>query len=197
MQYKTLIFDLDGTLVTSQINFPAIYQKLGLKPGSSIVEYVNSLKEPERQWALDVVHHFEDESAQLSKINPGIGSLLDKLIARQVNIAVFTLNSRATALKTLELNNISIPLLIAREDAQPKPNPEGLLKICDYYSTSPEKALFVGDYKYDLMAGKNANIKTALYAPTIPDFSTTDAYLQFGHFDELADYLFQSSNLSD
>jgi phosphoglycolate phosphatase-like HAD superfamily hydrolase len=107
-------------------------------------------------------------------------------------MGIFTLNSRAIALKTLQLHQLPIPLLISRDDAKPKPDPEGLIKICEHYSTSQEKALYVGDYKYDLVAGKNANIKTALFSPTEPNFDTAHAYLQFRHFGELAKYLFES-----
>ncbi len=191
MKYETIIFDLDGTLVDSKINFSAIYQKLSLKPGSSIIEHVNTLNENDRKSALDIVHHHEDEGARLSTLIPGVFDLLAELLNRNINIGVFTLNSRTIALKTLEIHKINIPMLITREDAKPKPDPEGLLKICEHYSTPQEKVLYVGDYKYDLIAGKNANIKTALYSAVPPDFNTEDAYLKFTHYNELKKYLFE------
>jgi HAD superfamily hydrolase (TIGR01549 family) len=192
MKYETIIFDMDGTLVDSKINFPAIYEALKIKPGSSIIEHVNSLPEAQREAALATVHFHEEEGARLSKPIPDAFALVEELARRNVNMGIFTLNSRAIALKTLQLHQLPIPLLISRDDAKPKPDPEGLLKICEHYSTSQEKALYVGDYKYDLVAGKNANIKTALFSPTAPNFDTAHAYLQFTHFDELAQYLFQN-----
>ncbi len=192
MKYETIIFDMDGTLVDSKINFPAIYRALKLEPGRSIVEHVNSLPEAEREAAMDIVHFYEDEGARLSNLIPGALALVEKLRQRDVNVGVFTLNSRAIAVKTLQLHQFHIPVVVTRDDAKPKPHPEGLLKICEHFSTSQEKALYVGDYKYDLIAGKNANIRTALFLPAAPDFSTADAYLQFTHFSELAQYLFDS-----
>jgi HAD superfamily hydrolase (TIGR01549 family) len=189
MKYSTIIFDLDGTLVDSKINFAAIYKQLNLAPDSSIIEYINTLNDTDRKSALDIVHHYEQEGAINSTLIPGVIELIDELSQRKVNTSVFTLNSRATALKTLALHQLSIPLIVAREDAKPKPDPEGLLKICEHFSTPKERALYVGDYKYDLMAGKNANIKTALYSSAKPDFCTIDAYLKFTHFSELSKYL--------
>lgn len=192
MNYSTLIFDLDGTLVDSKINYTAIYQALKLDPEQSIIGYVNSLGESERKAAMEIVNYYEDEGARLSVPVPGAAELLAELHRRGVNVGVFTLNSRQTALKTLKLHQLQIPMLVAREDAKPKPDPEGLLKICKHYSSAHHEALYVGDYKYDLIAGKNANIKTALYSATAPDFCTADAYLKFSHFEELAHYLFAS-----
>jgi phosphoglycolate phosphatase-like HAD superfamily hydrolase len=136
------------------------------------------------------VHHYEEEGSRLSTLIPGALELVAELIQRKTNLGVFTLNSRTIALKTLERHRLKIPMLVSREDAKPKPDPEGLFKICEHFSTPVDKALYVGDYKYDLMAGKNANIKTALFTATAPDFSTDGAYLQFSQFNELAQYLF-------
>lgn len=47
-------------------------------------------------------------------------------------------------------------------DAQPKPNPDGLLRACEKLGISREEAVFVGDSSFDLEAGKNAKIKTII-----------------------------------
>lgn len=193
MKYKTLIFDMDGTLVDSKIDFEAIYKNLGIQPGRSIIEYIQNLEnEEDQKSALEIVHFYENEGAEKSTLIPGVNELLKQLEHRNINIGVFTLNSRPIAQKTLQLHNIQAPILITREDAKPKPDPEGLHKICEYYGTPKDKALYVGDYKYDLIAGKNADIKTALYSVVPPNFDTTDAYMLFTHFKELAQYLFKN-----
>lgn len=192
MKYETIIFDLDGTLVDSKINFAEIYKKLNLNPGHSIIEHINTLNEKERKSALEIVHYYEEEGARLSSLMPGVSDLLQSLKLKNINVGVFTLNSKAIAIKTLEFHKINIPIVITREDAKPKPDPEGLLKICEHYRTPKDKVLYIGDYKYDLIAGKNADIKTALYTKTIPDFDTHDAHFQFCHFNELKNYIISS-----
>ncbi len=190
LKYKTVVFDMDGTLVDSKINYKAIYEALNLEPHLSIMKHIEGLPENKKKRALDIVHHFEDEGCKQSILNPGASELVDSLHAFRINTAVFTLNSRITAEKTLKLHNLGIPLLVSREDAKPKPDPEGLFKICNHFSTATHEALFVGDYIYDLQAGANANIKTALYAPTPPDFDHSDAFFKFNHFGELSRHIF-------
>ena len=192
MKYRTVIFDMDGTLVDSKINFPAIYEALRIDSQQSIVEYVNTLSGLEQQKAKEIVHFYEEEGSKNSSPIPGVQTLISKLQEHKINLGVFTLNSRQIAVKTLQAHGLEIPLVISREDTHPKPHPEGLLKICNHFSTSPHQAIYVGDYKYDLMAGKNANIKTAIYCPRTPDFDITDAYMTFQHFDELNSYLFNN-----
>lgn len=192
IKYKTVVFDMDGTLVDSKINYTAIYEALNLEPHQSIMKHVNSLDESEKKKALEIVHHFEDEGCRLSTPIPGAFKLLESLNKSSVNTAVFTLNSRITAEKTLKLHNLGIPLLITREDAKPKPDPEGLLKICNHFSTPVSQALYVGDYIYDIQAGINAKIKTALYTPVPPDFDHSGAYLKFSDYQELSDYIFKT-----
>lgn len=190
MNYKTIIFDMDGTLVDSKIDYTSLHAALNLDPSASIVNHLNSLNEKDKQAAHDIIHHFETTGYKKSVIIDGVKNLLNALEKNNINVAIFTLNSRVTAEKTLKMHDLKIPFIITREDAQPKPNPEGLFKICDHYSTPLDQALYVGDYIYDLQAGLNANIKTALYAPTAPDFDHSSAYIKFNHFDELHSYLF-------
>ena len=49
-----------------------------------------------------------------------------------------------------------------REDAPFKPNPHGLQQICAAWQLEPAEVLMVGDYLYDVQAGRNAGTRTAL-----------------------------------
>ena len=56
-----------------------------------------------------------------------------------------------------------------------KPHPAPLLYACAQLGTSPQNCLFVGDDKNDMVAGKNANIKTVAvsygYGKVEPDWN--------------------------
>jgi phosphoglycolate phosphatase-like HAD superfamily hydrolase len=60
---------------------------------------------------------------------------------------------------------------VAREDAPPKPDPAGLHAIRARWDAATDDVLYVGDYLFDLEAGRNAGIRTLLYAPVPPDFA--------------------------
>jgi phosphoglycolate phosphatase-like HAD superfamily hydrolase len=72
-------------------------------------------------------------------------------------------------------------LVLAREDAPYKPSPEGLWQICAAWGMAPADVLMVGDYLYDLQAGRRAGTRTALV--------THGRSLPFAH---LADVAFAS-----
>ena len=49
-----------------------------------------------------------------------------------------------------------------REDGPPKPAPDGVLRLCRALRVAPADALVVGDYKFDIVAGRAAGCRTAL-----------------------------------
>ena len=52
-----------------------------------------------------------------------------------------------------------------REDGPPKPSPAGVLALCAALGSSPADTLTVGDYKFDVIAGRRAGCRTALIHP--------------------------------
>jgi phosphoglycolate phosphatase-like HAD superfamily hydrolase len=53
-------------------------------------------------------------------------------------------------------------MVVTREDAPAKPRPEPLWMICEKLGVHPPHALMVGDFKFDIVAGRNAGTRTAL-----------------------------------
>ena len=64
--------------------------------------------------------------------------------------------------KVLRRCGLTFDLVLAREDAPYKPSPEGLWQICAAWGMTPAEVLMVGDYLYDLQAGRSAGTRTAL-----------------------------------
>jgi HAD superfamily hydrolase (TIGR01509 family) len=185
MKFKGFIFDLDGTLVDSALDFSALRAKLGLPEGAAILESIQHWEREKQIWANEIVLAFEKEGAEASKLMPGASEFIHFLEQKKIPKAVFTRNAKEIALATLERHNLPFSLLIAREDAPPKPLPDGLHLIQKKFGLHKKEILFVGDFAYDLMAGLAAEIPTALYLPKAADFSTEGAYLQFSCFTEL------------
>ena len=51
--------------------------------------------------------------------------------------------------------------IVGLEDAEPKPSPEGILKLCEKLGVDPKCCLFVGDNPKDIRTGKAAGTRTA------------------------------------
>ena len=76
-------------------------------------------------------------------------------------------------------------IVIAREDARPKPDPDGLLKCIDKWSLKPEQLLYMGDFRFDIECGKNAKTKTAYFTNGLDpadDFGADYIVKNFGDF---------------
>lgn len=158
-----LIFDLDGTLVQSAIDFEAIRRELGLTPGEPLLEVLARLPEHEACHALAVLERHEADAAQRAVPTPGIAELLGRLRSSGVHAGVLTRTARRFALTTLARTGLCCDPVLGREDAPPKPNPAGIWQICDYWGLRPEQAAMIGDYWFDIEAGRRAGVRTALY----------------------------------
>jgi phosphoglycolate phosphatase-like HAD superfamily hydrolase len=84
---------------------------------------------------------------------------------------------------------LSFDTVLAREDAPYKPNPQGLWQICAAWGLPPAEVLMVGDYLYDIQAGRRAGTRTALltHGKTWPFADQAD--LAFASFEEIPDAL--------
>ncbi|MEP5763007.1 MAG: HAD-IA family hydrolase [Halieaceae bacterium] len=188
---RGLVFDLDGTLADSRLDFPAMRAETGCPEGTGLLEYIGALdSEAERLRANAVIHHYEMLGASAASWIPGAQELLAQLTQASLPIGIFTRNSREAA--GLMINSLAIPCdtLIAREDAVAKPDPEGLLKIARGWELDVQELLCVGDFLYDLQAASNAGMRSCLYDPLGSSPHTGHADLVVRHFDELGAMIF-------
>jgi HAD superfamily hydrolase (TIGR01509 family) len=176
-----VIFDLDGTLVVQELDFEAMRREIGLPPGTPLLEALDRMARPAREAALAVLRRHELAAAATAQLNPGVSVFLEWLAAQRVRRAVLSRNMREAVDRVLGRCGLSFDLVLAREDAPYKPNPEGLWQICEAWALAPAQVLMVGDYLYDLQAGRSAGTRTALV--------THGRSLPFAH---LADVAFAS-----
>jgi phosphoglycolate phosphatase len=95
---------------------------------------------------------------------PGLKELL-ALLKPKCGLAVAT-NRSNTIGKVLELNGLTgyFDIVVSSLDVQrPKPHPESLLKILDFFSIRPDQALYVGDSTVDSETAKAASVPFVAY----------------------------------
>ncbi|RYZ71825.1 MAG: HAD family hydrolase [Proteobacteria bacterium] len=185
VKFKAYVFDLDGTLIDSKIDFAGMRAELNCVDGDDVLSMIEAMAGAARLSALEIVHRHEQTAAQTSTLIEGAREFIEAARALKIPCAILTRNSRETALHCLDLHKIEVDLVVAREDSPPKPDPSGLLMIAKHFGVEPSSMLFVGDYIYDLRAGLNAGVPTALYLPLEADFDTTGSHFHFSSYAEL------------
>ena len=93
------------------------------------------------------------------------GHAITEIYGRDYDKAArLTRNSYQNALLTLENIGFSdiftADNVMAREQARPKPDPEGLNLLLEKWQAAPAEAVFVGDFRDDFIAGRAAGMHT-------------------------------------
>lgn len=158
-----LIFDLDGTLVDSALDFDLMRREMQLPEKQPILEALDRLTAARRDECWAILDRHERAGAERATLMPGVAELMQSLSARGTHRAVFTRNGRQPTLRTLERLGLPFDLVVAREDAPPKPDPAGIWMICKAWGLRPEQVVMVGDYRFDIEAGRRAGTRTVCY----------------------------------
>jgi HAD superfamily hydrolase (TIGR01509 family) len=158
-----VIFDLDGTLVDSGLDFDQMRREMRLPARQPILEAIARLPHAETRRCLEILDRHEREGAARATPMPGSEWLLSLLAQRGLRRAVLTRNSRHAALACLKHFATGFDDLVAREDAPPKPHPLGILKICQRWQLEPRQVAMIGDYRFDLEAASAAGARSVLY----------------------------------
>lgn len=174
---KTVLFDLDGTLIDSLPLIKATYRRVFETmeipwDDGKVMETIGiPLIKIAEQFAGEKAEHFfnlylkyqNEKHDDYIKLFPGTFETLNEIKSRGYTIGIVTSKRRETAKRAVELTRIDslINILIAFEDVKAhKPEPEPVLKAMQSLTAAPEKTMYVGDSWYDIMAGKCAGVAT-------------------------------------
>lgn len=155
---RAILFDMDGTLTEPILDFAAIRAEMEIGPGP-ILESLANLRESRRREAEAVLHRHEQIAAANSRLNEGCEDLLSWLAAAGLPVALVTWNSRASARTVCSLHNLSMEVVITREDGVFKPSPVPLELACRRLRVKCEEAWMVGDGEHDVEAARAAGIR--------------------------------------
>lgn len=165
-QVRHWVFDMDGTLTVAVHDFPAIKRALGIPQNDDILTHLAALPADEgaakHAWLLE----HERALAVASKPAAGAVELVRELAGRGYRLGILTRNARELAHVTLEAIGVAdcfdVDDVLGRDEAPPKPDPGGLLKLAEVWNVAPSQMVMVGDYQFDLACGKAAGARTVL-----------------------------------
>lgn len=164
--YSHWVFDMDGTLTEAVHDFALIRRALDIPPEADILHHLASLPAEQaaakHAWLLD----HERELAQAAQAAPGAVALVHALQAAGCRLGVLTRNARALAQVTLQAIGLGDAFawddIVGRDEAAPKPAPDGLQYFARRWAVDVAALVMVGDHHNDLACGRAAGACTVL-----------------------------------
>jgi phosphoglycolate phosphatase len=182
LEFKALLFDLDGTLLDTAPDFvTALNKQLGLHghgplPDSAVRTSVTngSIGLIQTGFGLNPDHQdFEplrEEFLELYFANladktvmfDGLAQVLEQCTQQDIPWGIVTNKpSRYTDAVLQQLPLQGAATVICRDHvAQPKPHPESMFLACKEIGIAPADCLYVGDHIRDIEAGRAAGMRT-------------------------------------
>ncbi len=164
---KAVLFDFDGTLTKpGVIDFLAVKQAVNCPEEDPVLEYIESMSDQNRKaQALDVLEAFETDAARHSQPNFYAEELISLLCSKKIRIGIISRNSLQSIRIALEnfssIGTSDFDVIISRDDpVQPKPSAEGVILAAKKINIALEQVAVVGDYIFDMEAGRNAGAVT-------------------------------------
>ncbi|MFP3951043.1 MAG: HAD family hydrolase [Candidatus Bathyarchaeia archaeon] len=183
--FKGIIFDLDGTLVHSQVNFRKMKTKMiealedngvpanRLFPTMTTVMILRKAEElweeqniPEetrqklRNKMEEYMNEGELEALKTIKPVPGVREAIARLHDMGYKMGILTRGHHEYAMRALEKAGIApyFEVVLGRgETPKPKPYPEALKFVAQTLNLRVDEVLFVGDHHIDSTCAFNAN----------------------------------------
>ncbi|PPU06449.1 MULTISPECIES: HAD family hydrolase [Xanthomonas] len=164
--YSHWVFDMDGTLTEAVHDFALIRRALDIPPEADILHHLASLPAEQAAAKHDWLLEHERELAQAAQAAPGAVALVHALQAAGCRLGVLTRNARALAQVTLQAIGLGDAFawddIVGRDEAAPKPAPDGLQYFARRWAVDVAALVMVGDHHNDLACGRAAGACTVL-----------------------------------
>lgn len=163
---SAVFFDMDDTLLEPRYPhpLPLFKSKHRLPLDQLVIEGVRNRLPEEQQAVLEEFHALERELSAASELRAGILELLSELRRHGLHLALLTNNHRDSVEIVLKRHCLSFPLVLTREDAQPKPAPDLILRALEHFGLKLHEAIYVGDSLADLRAAQAAGVRPVFLA---------------------------------
>lgn len=179
MKIKTVIFDLDGTLVEFKFRAADAKQEAvdhlisrgvtGITTASSTLDIVEMAREQRpaeysqlKSEVFGIYEKYENEALQSTKMRSHATESLMELRRMGISLAVVTNSGRVPATEVLKKFHLSrfFTVVITRDDvSRIKPDGEGIKKALFSLGVSGSEAVYVGDGLVDIRAARDAEVR--------------------------------------
>ncbi len=162
MAIKLVIFDLDDTIVENTIPFSEMRERILNEMGiEDAPRHLYEFLKDRGEEYLKLLEREEIRRAKKARIVKDLPKVLEFLKERDIKKAVVTRNSKKATMIALGDYAREFDAIITREDEfEPKPSDEAVNYLLKKFNVSKDECIVVGDYDYDIIAGKRAGCIT-------------------------------------
>lgn len=219
---RVIIFDMDGTLVSSlhviyhceneisrkylkaSLTLEDVISKFGPPAHTIITDMMRDLPDAVQSRAVsDYYECYRTQVPSRALVFPGIPELLSRIKSSGKRLALFTgveKNMMEYTLTPFKLSEFFEVRITADDIRRSKPDPEGINLALSRINASPKESMYVGDSPTDIVAGRGAGVLTgaALWSPENRGDPTTEhPDYEFRSVQQLSDFLFPKKKHSD
>ncbi|GEK59029.1 pyrophosphatase PpaX [Marinococcus halophilus] len=195
-RWNTLLFDLDGTLIDTndliissyehvltyyapdQYSRDDIISWIGVPLADNFSSISSNPSQVEQMIDTYQSHNLANHETLVREYD-GVYDTIKTLHERGFSLGIVTTKRKEAAVKGAEMLGL-LPFFstfVTVDDVtNPKPHPEPLQIAMTQLNARPEETIMVGDSQFDILAGKNAGVRTAGVAWTIKGASFLKNY---------------------
>jgi phosphoglycolate phosphatase len=169
MNHEVVVVDLDNTLVSLEVDWDAVRERLAdiaeraevLVEQHGIWPLMEAARQPGREPLLAEMEEVVKEAELAGARGPRNQALVEWLDANAAGtpLSVLSLNSRDAVKRALDAHGLQerVEHIVGREDVRRvKPDPQGMLILAERHGVEPGRILFVGDKDGDRECAENA-----------------------------------------
>lgn len=178
MAIRTVLFDLDGTILDSnelihasfdytlkQYNHSFTREEIMRFNGPPLIESFSKIDSERAEMMVKTyIEHNHTIHNDYVKLFPQVIETIESLQDNDIKIGIVTAKVRASVDLGLALTGLDryFETIITVDDVtHPKPHPESVIKAMKELNGKPDSTLMVGDNYHDIQSGQNAGVKTA------------------------------------
>ena len=174
---QAVLFDLDGTLVDTVPlivkTYRQVFRDLDIPWGDNevvkyiglpLVEIAGHFEVKDREHFVELYqHYYKIDHDSATKLFPGTFEIMSHLKGLGIKLGLVTSKGKPVTTRTLaftKLDGLLDAIVTAHDVINPKPSAEPVEKALAALSVPPERAIMVGDSRFDILTGKESGTRT-------------------------------------
>jgi HAD superfamily hydrolase (TIGR01509 family) len=163
-QTNAILFDWDGVIVETRLNFSGLREKYYGGRRAMLLEDAGSLSAEKKASLMLDIEDIEIRGAMNAEIVPGVLDVIEWSEKNGIPWAVVSRNCKKSIELAAAAASVKLPEVVrSRDDGDcVKPDPRALAETCRALGADPAQTLFIGDYIYDMIGARRTGMRGVL-----------------------------------